>query len=694
MAAAKGRRRRIGLGVLGVFAVAIVLLIVFWNWDWFLPIVDAQASAALGRKVTAQHLHVRLGRVTTATLDDVTVAEPASFSAERPVATVGHLSVSVALLDYIRGRGLVIPHIDVDHADADIISRADGQNNYTFKFMEPSKTPAKPGPSPKIGLLTIEDSRIDVAMAKLRAKFHLNVHTTQDAADASRDRIVVTADGTYAAQPITGRLIAGALLTLRDQATPYPIDLHVANGATHVALVGTVQDPLKFAGANLQLVFQGQDMAALYPLTGVPIPSTPPYRVAGHLDYTKTHIVFRDFEGRLGSSDLGGTISVDPADHPPSLRADLHSREINLADLGGFIGGSPGHKAENRAAHAGGTKHGTNVLPTTPINLPKLKAMNVDLSYRGEHIEGKFVPLDNMVVLLTIHDGDLDLKKIDFGVGHGELTGHGTLDPVGRDVHADAAVEVRDVDLTHLLNSTHAFHGKGIVGGGVRLDGTGGSIAGLVAHGHGGVELYMRDGGDISALLPDLLGLEFSNALLSALGVPNRTNVDCFVAALPLDDGVLDTQLFVLQTGEARTTGHGDIDLRDDSIRYALTTRSTHFSVGSLPGAINIGGSLSSPSILPGAEIAARGAAAVGLGIVFVPLAILPTIQFGVGQSKVCEAAIHGAGLPPAPGAATPVSASTAAAPPGSAAAKPPARKRSRAAVHRIWEHRLNAHAS
>ena len=672
------------MGGFGTLIVALVLVIVFWNWDWFLPIVDSKASAAFGRQVTASHLHVHLGRVTTVTLDDIRVAEPAEFAGEPDVARIGHLTVAVGVLDYIRGRGIVVPRVDVDHADADIIARADGSNNYTFKFMEPSKAPAKPapaGPSPKIGVVTIEESRIDVAMAKLRAKFHLDVHTTQDASDATRNRIVVAANGTYAAQPIDGHLVAGALLTLRDKATPYPIDMQVANGPTHVSLVGTVENPLQFSGANLRLVFAGPDMSLLYPLTGVAIPSTPPYRVAGHLDYTKARIVFRDFEGRLGTSDLGGTIAVDPHQHPPNLDANLHSHAVNLVDLSGFIGAKPGHPAENKAAHGGqeakAAPHGTNVLPTTPFSLPKLNAMNVNFAYRGDHIEGKFIPLDNIVVDMTIADGTVDLKKLDFGVGRGELAGHAKLVPVGHDVKANAGVVVKDVDLSHLLNATHAFHGRGIVGGGLQLDGEGNSIAGLVDHGNGGVELYMRDGGNIAALIPDVLGLEFTNALLSAMGVPQRTDVNCFVAAMPLHQGVLDTRLFVLQTEEARTTGQGTIDFRNDTVDYALTTRSTHFSVGSLPGAIRVGGSLASPSILPGAEIVGRGAATAALGIVALPLAILPTVQFGVGKSEACEQAVKGtteAAIPVSAGAPAPVHAT----------------RRTRAGVHRAREHRIH----
>ena len=47
--------------------------------------------------------------------------------------------------------------------------------------------------------------------------------------------IAVDAHGAYAGQPVTGTLAAGNLLSLRDTQQLCPIDLHLANGATHVA---------------------------------------------------------------------------------------------------------------------------------------------------------------------------------------------------------------------------------------------------------------------------------------------------------------------------------------------------------------------------------------------------------------------------------------------------------------------------
>jgi uncharacterized protein involved in outer membrane biogenesis len=166
-----------------------------------------------------------------------------------------------------------------------------------------------------------------------------------------------------------------------------------------------------------------------------------------------------------------------------------------------------------------------------------------------------------------------------------------------------------------------------------------------MGHGNGELKLVLVSAGNVSALLVDLAGLEFGNALLSELGIPNQAQIDCFVTDMPLNDGILDTKALLLDTNEARVVGKGTIDFRNQTLDYALTTRSKHFSIGSLPGPIDITGPLGNPSIRPGAEVVARAGAAAGLGVLLTPLgALLPTIQFGVGNDNACtkaEAAEH-----------------------------------------------------
>src|SRR6202012_6137716 len=98
-------------------------------------------------------------------------------------------------------------------------------------------------------------------------------------------------------------------------------------------------------------------------LTGLPIPKTPNYQVAGQLDFADGRVQFRNFKGRVGNSDLNGTIDADPANQPPEVTADLVSHSVDLADLGGFIGAEPGRvttTGQTPAQRADGAKVSTS----------------------------------------------------------------------------------------------------------------------------------------------------------------------------------------------------------------------------------------------------------------------------------------------------------------------------------------------
>jgi uncharacterized protein involved in outer membrane biogenesis len=639
------RGRRIAAGLFAALILGIVALILLWDWDWFIPFVETQAQAAIGRKVSIAHLHVRLGRNTAIAADDVVIGNPDGFAGAAPLARIGRLSVVASVMDYIDHHSVVLPDISIDHPDINALALPDGRNNWTFPAS--AQAERNPAPPPRIGNLQITGGVAHVVDPQMKSDFTATIETRQ-ATGREPAAIMITARGTYAAQAITGRFIGGALLSLRDAAHPYPIDLHVANGPTRVSLIGTVENPLNFAGARLKLAFSGPDMSLLYPLTGIAIPQTPPFSITGDLDYRKPDIRFTEFAGRVGSSDLGGDITVDPRQgQRPDVIMTLHSSRVDLADLGGFVGAPAGHASdmahETAAQRQDMAKAQASkaLFPSTPISLPKINAADIHLRYRAEHIENRFTPFDKLLVAMDIVNGRIDLHPLDFVVGNGDIDSTIALAPDAHGlVHATADMKFRHIELARLMQATHTFKGKGIIGGEAKIDTDGNSLASMMGQGNGELKLVLVSAGDVSALLVDIAGLEFGNALLSALGVPDRAQIDCFVTDLPLKDGIVDTKALLLDTNEARVSGSGSIDLRKQTLDYTLTTRSKHFSIGSLPGPINVTGPITDPSIRPGTEVVARAGAAAGLGVLLTPLgALLPTIQFGVWNDNACTAA-------------------------------------------------------
>ncbi len=645
------RRRKTWLSVLGVFVLAIVLLLLFWDWDWFIPIIDSRASAALGRQVTMKHLKVGLGGITTVTASDIVIANPKGFTppdgSPADFGTIDRLVIKADVWKYIRHQVLSLTTIEVDRPVFAVRQLPNGQNNYTLQLGGGSSSSSSSKP-PELGELIINDGAASVVMPKLKTNFDLTVQT-RDAPSGSKlftgGEIVVDAKGTYSGAPVTGTFIGGALLSLRDAATPYPVDLHLVNGTTKASLVGTIQNPATFAGANLRVTFSGQDMSNLYQLSGIAIPSTPPFNIAGKLSYSKSAVHIDDLVGTMGSSDLEGSVSETPAaikDGRRMITADLASRRVDLTDLAGFLGGTPGKtttpgqtaatKAKVQAANASPT-----LLPNKPFNLPKINEANVDLRYRGEHIINKDAPLDNVLVHMIIKDGRITVDPLNFAVGTGTIASNFDLNPVGGVLHTKANIDFRKLQLARLMAATHAFAGDGVVGGSAHLVGTGNSMALILGHGNGGLQLFMSHGGDISALLVDLAGLQVGDAVLSFLGIPNKADVQCLVSDFVLTNGMVDTKTLLLATTEANILGSGTINLNTEKLNLAIKTQATHFSIGSLSTPINVGGTLKKPSVLPQAgPLAERAVPAVGLGILFPPLALLPTIRLGLGDKNAC----------------------------------------------------------
>ncbi|WP_431269101.1 AsmA family protein [Dankookia sp. P2] len=127
---------------MGLPLAGLALFLVLFRWDWLIPIVEAQASARLGRPVTLQHLHVKLGRTITVTAEELRVGNPAGFQDDPPLARLPRAEVDVALAPLLRG-AVVIPAVTLDQPQVELVGRPDGSTNYAFDAAGP------PGRAPR-----------------------------------------------------------------------------------------------------------------------------------------------------------------------------------------------------------------------------------------------------------------------------------------------------------------------------------------------------------------------------------------------------------------------------------------------------------------------------------------------------------------------------------------------------------------
>jgi hypothetical protein len=102
----------------------------------------------------------------------------------------------------------------------------------------------------------------------------------------------------------------------------------------------------------------------------------------------------------------------------------------------------------------------------------------------------------------------------------------------------------------------------------------------------------------------------------------------------------------VIDSSEELIRGSGSIDFAHEKYDLALSADSKKPSLVALRGPINITGTFKSPVVKPAlGQAIARVGAAVGLGILAPPLALLPLIDLGNAPNADCQALYRDAGI-------------------------------------------------
>lgn len=631
-----GKPRRINRWYLagGVFVFlsgAIGLLVFSLGWSLVLPLLETRASAALGRQVKIESLEVHPGRTATIVMRGLRIAGSDGFNGP-DVATAVRATVEFEAETWLRTRKIVLPRIEVEQPSLNLIQTGLGHDNWTF----PALADDPNGPSMEIGDLVITGGTGHLQVLEPAADVALTFATGGPAGERT---LMVDAQGMYARQPIAVKAVGGALLNLTDTDKPYPVDITLANGPTRVTLKGTVKDPLAGAGADLSLTLSGPNMELLYPLTGIPIPKTPPYTVSGKLDFANNRIAFGGIKGKVGSSDLNGALAMDLRGARPLLTGTLNSRQVDMQDLAGFIGSEPGRintpgQTARQVEDVRRAEANPKLLPTRTISVPKLLSMDVHLQYRGDKVVGKDAPFDSIAVTLDIKAGHIRLDPLNLKVSGGTVAGYIDLNPIGNALSAEVDVRMANVNLGGLLAKAGLGSGQGPVNGLVRLKGRGASMAEIVGHGEGALQIVMPAGGQVNALLIDLSGGEIPSALLALIGIPSKESIRCMVADFVLHDGILASRTLAVDTTDHIVTGGGRIDLTKELVEMHLRTDVKHFTIGKLGTPITIYGPFKKLSYGLDGDAIFRDAG--GLGLLFPKTAILPTIAFGVGDDSPC----------------------------------------------------------
>ena len=439
-----------------------------------------------------------------------------------------------------------------------------------------------------------------------------------------------TLKGTYNKTPVSGSGKVGGVLALQDANRPFPVQADVKAGDLHVGLVGTITDPAHLAAVDLRLWVQGSSMAKLYSLTGVTLPDTPPYATEGRLvgQFKTSGNVFKyeNFTGRVGGSDLNGSLTYTARRPRPLLQGELESRLLQFSDLAPVIGADSN---ASKAKRGDAAKQPSNkALPVEEFRTDRWKAIDADVKFTGRRIvKNADLPITDLYTHIVMTDGVLSLQPLKFGVAGGTLASDIHLDGSGTPLKGRFATSARHLKLKQLFpNFKTMQNALGEINGDASLTATGNSPAALAATSNGEVKALVTEG-TVSRLLMEAAGLNVANVVYEKLFGNRDVKINCAAADFVATNGVLDSRVFALDTDDAVIDIDGNVNMRDETMDLGVHPHTKGFRVFSLRSPLYAKGTFKNPHVgVNAAALALRGGAAVGLGLINPFAALLPLL--------------------------------------------------------------------
>ena len=690
----------IGIGI-GALIVVLLLVVAFFPWNWLRGTVSSAISADLHRPVGIAALHGSLFWHPRIQVRGLTIGNP-QWAGGGQMVSVQRIDLDLAFWPLFRGE-IVLPEVTLVRPVVRLYRQADGRANWDFGVNpQTAKTKNTSVHLPLVHRLLIESGQLSgrdemhkitfdgtVAAGGTSAATGAPSPTAKavkakamshgaSASSAKQQASRVAADtgtgfqllgkGRLNNKPFTLR-VSGGPLVWAETHKPYPFDVRMTASDIRASARGVLPRPFDLNQLSVRLSLAGDDLADGYYLTGLALPNTPPYSVSGRLRLAGPKYEFTHVKGKLGGSDVHGLVTVGfNRAGVPVLSADLISHKLNLADLGPTFGGAaPSAAEEAQESHATGhpskpaVKHvvakkitheltgktaakaaaSPFLLPTSKLQVNRLRGMEATLHYRAEEIKAQSMPLRKVDLRLQLHANVLRIDPFELTLPEGDLAGIAVID-----VRHRVPAERLDVRLTRV--QLGQFHTKGTVKppfegtlvGRLRVHGRGDSMHAFASTADGTLSMVVPHG-EIEQAFAEFAGIDVARGLdLMLKKKQKETPVRCGIADFQARRGIVKVKQVVFDTQPVIVTGLGGVDLRNERINMQLTGAPKKFRFAVLRSPVEIRGTLRHPAIgLKGSKLLAQGAAAVVLGAIGTPLAAIAAfVDPGLNKSADCRA--------------------------------------------------------
>ncbi len=628
------------LGGLVVLVIVVgVVLIATQDISEFKTLLTEKVEDSTGRKLVINgEFDLSFSFSPALVAEDVTF-ENAAWGSEPQMLKLKRLEAKVALLPLIGGR-TEIKRLRLVDAEILLETNEEGVSNLEFDTVEEDGSAPKPAEDEeKGGLPLIESAEIVNAVVTFRdgqtgTERRIVVDRVDGRSEGEGEPLLFELEG----QIDEARVVAEA--SVGQGRTDVPVTVEGEIAGAEVTVEGVIGDMETFTGLDLTLSAEGESLADLAALGLTGLPDAGPFALSGRLQSAGEAYTIRDMAGRVGESDVAGTLTFTPGERP-RIDGALASQRLDLDALFGQAepgGADDGDSGGGGAAADGGGR----IFSDEPIAFDGLDAADATIKVDAAEVLYSGLTMNDLALTVALENGRLAIEPLTARLAGGTIGAALGLDSRADPPRLSTDLKLAGIDLDALRSVVDLSEvASGPLDADIVLAGRGRSAHQLASTLDGHIELIVGQGRLHSEYI-DLIATDLFRFVLPELADADVAALNCFVARFVVEDGLATNNALLLDTELTTTAGNGWIDLGAETAELTIVPRPKDESLISLAIPVvvhgpvqDLGYDLKKEDALMTAAGAVLGTALLGpFGI------IIPFVSTGTGEENACVHAL------------------------------------------------------
>jgi AsmA family protein len=622
--------------------VGVAIYLMSLDFNDYKPEIIAKVKSLTGRDLVIDgDLNLEISLTPSIAVGGVKFAN-ADWGSRPHMAIVERFEAQVALMPLISG-AVEVKKIILRGVDILIETDKQGQANYVFETAgvgqgtDEKLASEKDGDGvtlPVVRHVSIEDATLTYKDGVSGREHVVVIESLSVQGGGGNDPMEMALAGSYNDNTIQMAATLGAPAAFMRPAQPWPVALSLTAGGAKIAMKGTIGEPATGKNLNLTLNVSGAQLGDLSKLAGVDVPPLGAYKIAATVTGDpKESVSLSNLSVKIGSSDLGGSVTAVLGGERPVINATLTSELLDIAD---FVKPAAPAKTSATEQSASETATSDRVFSDDPLPLDGLKAVDADVGLRIEKLLAG-VEIDDVQVKLGLRNGDLNISTLKAIVADGAVDGGIRLNAAKATPSLDAKLTVKGFDAGKMLTELAVTDLlEGVLNVKVDVQGQGGSVAKLMAGLNGETSIVMGAGRMKSDALDTFIG--GPTKFLTELVTGERkeyTVINCTVSRIDIKDGLATNKALLFDTDFATISGKGTVNLATEKLNLTIDPQPKSATVNTAVPVL-IGGTLANPSYSVDKLAAARKVGGLVGAFVFPPAALLGLGELGTGDDNPC----------------------------------------------------------